>query len=127
MNADILFFFRDRMAALPIYQELEEKLFAQIPDVRIKVSKTQIRFSNRFGFAYVSFLPVRKAAERPAVWLTVSFGLDRGIEAPRIAAATEPYPNRWTHHVLVASAEEIDEELMEWLTKAAAFSAAKRR
>ena len=26
MNADILFFFRDRMAALPIYQELEEKL-----------------------------------------------------------------------------------------------------
>jgi len=127
MNADILFFFRDRMAALPIYQELEEKLFAQIPDVRIKVSKTQIRFSNRFGFAYVSFLPVRKAAERPAVWLTVSFGLDCRIEAPRIAAATEPYPNRWTHHVLVASAEEIDEELMEWLTKAAAFSAAKRR
>ncbi len=36
--------------------------------------------------------------------------------------ATEPYPNRWTHHVLISAAEEIDDELMSWIKAAAAFS-----
>ncbi|MDE6880134.1 MAG: hypothetical protein K2P20_02115, partial [Oscillospiraceae bacterium] len=40
--------------------------------------------------------------------------------------AVEPYPNRWTHHVLVASAEEINGELMGWVKEAAAFSRGKR-
>ncbi len=36
--------------------------------------------------------------------------------------ATEPYPNRWTHYVLISAAEEIDDELMSWIKAAAAFS-----
>ena len=46
--------------------------------------------------------------------------------SPRIAAAVEPYPCRWTHHVLIASPAEIDGELMAWVREAAAFSAGKR-
>ena len=126
MNTDILSFFNDHMDALPLYERLEGLILEQIPDVKIKVSKTQISFSNKRGFAFVSFNPCRSAKERPDVWMTVTFGLSYRKESSRIDAATEPYPNRWTHHIMVGSDEEIDDELMSWLREAAEFSASKR-
>ena len=109
-----------------MYEKLEEQILTGIPDVKIKVAKTQITFANKRGFAFVSFNPCRRGKERPEVWMTVTFGLGYRKESPRIDVATEPYPGRWTHHVMVGSAEEIDEELMEWIREAAAFSAGKR-
>ena len=126
MNADILFFFNDHMDALPLYERLEGLILEQIPDVKIKVSKTQISFSNKRGFVFVSFNPCRRTKERPEVWMTVTFGLSYRKDSPRIDVATEPYPNRWTHHIMVGSEKEIDAELMGWLREAAEFSARKR-
>ena len=126
MNVDILFFFNDHMDALPLYERLEGLILEQISDTKIKVSKTQINFSNKRGFAFVSFNPCRRAKERPEVWMTVTFGLGYRKESPRIDVATEPYSNRWTHHVMVGSEEEIDTELMGWIREAAEFSARKR-
>ena len=126
MNADILLYFNDHMDALPLYERLEGLILEQIPDVKIKVSKTQISFSNKRGFAFVSFNPCRRAKERPEVWMTVTFGLSYRKDSPRIDVATEPYPNRWTHHIMVGSEEEIDAELMGWIREAAEFSASKR-
>ena len=126
MNADTLFFFNDHMDALPLYERLEGLILEQIPDVKIKVSKTQISFSNKRSFAFVSFNPCRKAKERPSVWMTVTFGLSYRKDSPRIDVATEPYPNRWTHHIMVGSEEEIDIELIGWICEAAEFSANKR-
>ena len=126
MNEDALFFFSGHEAAIPIYEKLENRILAAIPDVKVKVSKTQISFSHKRGFAFVSFNPCRRAKERPEVWMTVSFGLRYQKQSPRIDVATEPYPNRWTHHVMVGSVDEIDDELMAWLIEAAAFSASKK-
>lgn len=126
MDNDILFFFREHMDALPIYERLEERIQTKIPDVKIKVAKTQITFAKRYGFAFVSFNPCRRAKDRPGVWMTVTFGLGYRKESPRIDVATEAYPGRWTHHVMVGSAEEIDEELLGWIQEAADFSASKR-
>ena len=58
--------------------------------------------------------------------MTVTFGLGYRKDSPRIDVATQPYPGRWTHHVMVGSAEEIDEELLGWIQEAAEFSAAKK-
>ena len=126
MNSDILFFFGEHMDALPLYEKLEEQILTGIPDVKIKVAKTQITFANKRGFAFVSFNPCRRAKERPEVWMTVTFGLGYRKESPRIDVAMEPYPGRWTHHVMVGNVEEIDEELMDWIKEAAVFSAGKR-
>ena len=126
MSDDILLFFSQRMEALPLYKKLEEQVLTEIPDVKVKLAKTQISFSNKRGFAFVSFNPCRRAKERPAAWMTVSFGLGYRKEAERIDIATEPYPGRWTHHVMVGSAAEIDDELLGWLKEAAEFSASKR-
>ena len=127
MDNDVLFFFGDRVDALPIYERLENAILTRIPDVKIKAAKTQITFANRRGFAFVSFNPCRKAKDRPAVWMTVTFGLGCRKESPRIDAATEPYPGRWTHHVMVGTPDEIDEELLGWILEAAAFSDTKER
>lgn len=127
MDNDVLFFFGDRVDALPIYERLENEILTRIPDVKIKAAKTQITFANRRGFAFVSFNPCRRAKDRPAVWMTVTFGLGCRKESPRIDAATEPYPGRWTHHVMVGTPDEIDEELLGWILEAAAFSDTKGR
>ena len=109
-----------------MYEILEDRILADIRDVNIKVQKSQITFANRHNFAFVSFLPIRKAKERPKVYITVTFGLSYKKESPRIDVATEPYPNRWTHHVLVSSIDEIDDELLSWIKEASDFSAIKR-
>lgn len=127
MNLDILYFFDGHMDALPIYEKLEGQILQRIPGAKIKVSKTQIGFSLKHGFAFVSFTPCRKAAQRPPVWLTVTFGLGYRKESSRIDIAVEPYPNRWTHHVMIGSADEIDEELMAWICEAADFAVHKSR
>ena len=127
MEEAAVFFFNHHAGALPIYKKLEEAILTRIPDVRIRVQKTQITFANRRGFAFVSFNPCRRAKDCPAVWMTVTFGLGCRKESPRIDAATEPYPGRWTHHVMVGTPDEIDEELLGWILEAAAFSDTKER
>ena len=126
ISSDELFFFGEKPAALPLYEEFAKRLLAEIDNVTVKVQKTQISFSNKYNFAFVSLLPVRKAKARPETWITVTFGLQYKKESPRIDVASEPYPNRWTHHMLISSVDEIDDELMGWIKEAAAFSAGKR-
>ena len=125
-DLDTALFFNEHPEASPLYKTLEDRMLAGIRDVAIKVQKNQITFANRHNFAFVSFLPVRKAKERPKVYITVTFGLDHKKKSSRIDVATEPYPNRWTHHILVSSEDEIDDELMNWIKEASDFSAMKR-
>lgn len=126
MTSETILFFQGHEEVLPLYNRLETALLERIPDMHIRVSKTQISFSVRRGFGAVSFNPVRCATQRPRVWMTATFGLSYRKESPRIDVVTEPYPNRWTHHMMISSEEEIDDELLDWLEEAAAFSAAKR-
>ena len=126
INGDVLFFFNEKPAAIPLYEAFAKRVLVEIDNVSVKVQKTQISFSNKHNFAFVSLLPVRKAKQRPETYVTVSFGLRYKKESPRVDVASEPYPNRWTHHMLVASVEEVDDELMGWIKEAAEFSASKR-
>ena len=125
MTEEAALFFAGKPGALELYEVFESRVLAEIDDVRVKVQKTQISFSNRHNFAFVSLLPVRRKAERPPVYITVTFGLRRRLDSPRIDGAAEPYPERWTHHVLIAGPEEIDDELMNWVKEAALFAAVK--
>lgn len=125
MTEDILFFFDKRKDALPLYETLESRIFREIENVRVKVQKSQISFYNRHLFACVSFAGLRKKKDCPESYIVVTFGLDKRVESLRIEAASEPYPNRWTHHLLISDAGEIDDELMAWIKSAADFSEKK--
>ena len=126
MTMDEMTFFDRDPAVLPLYEKLKDSILEEVPDARIEVRKTQISFFTKHMFAAVSFTPVRRAQDRPKHFLTVTFGLHYRAASPRIDAATEPYPGRWTHHVMIGSAEEVDGELMEWIREAAVFSSGKR-
>ena len=125
LSADELFFFDAHPLALPIYEQLRGRILDIVPSARIEVKKTQISFFNRYMFAAVSFTPVRRAKNRPYPYLTVTFGLPCRKDSARIDAAVEPYPNRWTHHVMIGSVEEVDDELLSWISEAAEFAANK--
>ena len=122
MDEQILQFFDRYPNAIPLYEKFEKCVEDLVPEVRIKVQKTQISFYNRHMFACVSFARVRRKKDCPDCYIVVTFGLEHKAESPRIDIATEPYPNRWTHHVLISELEEIDDELMGWIREAAEFS-----
>lgn len=126
MDQDALFFFEKAPGALPLYQTLEQKLQEILPGMTRKVGKSQISFYLGHQFGCASLLAVRKKREMPSPYLTVTFGLSYPLEHSRIAVRTEPYPNRWTHHVIVGSLEEIDQQLLGWLMEAAEFAASKQ-
>lgn len=126
MHTDTLLFFNEHEDAIPMYEKLEALIMKQIPEAKIKVSKTQISFSNKRGFAIVSFNSCRKVKDRPKVWMTVTFDLGYQKISHRIDVATEAHLNRWTHHVMVSGANDIDNELMSWICEAAEFAASKK-
>ncbi|MDO5511294.1 DUF5655 domain-containing protein [Corynebacterium sp.] len=117
-------YFGDRDAEREIYETFEAAVLKRWPETRIKVHKTQISFYNRHLFVVAS-LPYRRMKDWPEECLLVTFGLEHELDHPRIAVATEPHPRRWTHHVVVASPEDVDEELMEWVAAAWTFSMEK--
>lgn len=114
-----------RAEALPLYEALRARLAAELPDTGLRVQKTQITLAAPRVYGAVSFLPARRAAERPPVFITLTFGLGRREASSRIDQATEPYPGRWTHHVLIGDAAQLDAELMGWLAEAHDFAKAK--
>lgn len=125
MNEEVLYFFDKHPDALPLYETFERKVRGLDPDVLVKVQKTQISFYNKHMFACVSFARVRKKKDCPANFIVVTTSLNHKLESPRIDIATEPYPNRWTHHLLISDESEIDEKLMTWVGEAAGFAARK--
>ena len=125
MSEEVLYFFDKHPDALPLYETFEDKVRTIVSDVRIKVQKTQISFYNKHMFACVSFARVRKKKDCPENFIVVPISLNHKLESPRVDIATEPYPNRWTHHLLISDMSEIDEELMEWVEEAAEFAARK--
>ena len=125
VSMDELFFFDAKPKALPLYEAFRKAVLDRVPDARIEVKKTQISFFNRRMFAAVSFTPVRKKKDRPDPFLTITFGLPDRKGSARIDVAVEPYPNRWTHHVMIGAEEEIDSELLSWIEEAAVFAACK--
>lgn len=126
MDMDKVLFFDKHSGALPLYERFEEEVLARLEEVTIKVQKTQISFYNPRMFACVSFARVRNKKLCPDDYIVITLGLPHRLESPRIDVATEPYPHRWTHHILIADCSEIDGELMGWVEEAARFSAAKR-
>ena len=127
MSPDELLFFNEHPGALEIYAALRKALCAAGEDVRVEVKKTQISFFTRTMFAAVSFLPVRRAARRPKDFVTLTLSLPDRLDSARVDASSEPYPGRWTHHILLTDPGELDDELLGWIRAAAEFSARKRQ
>ena len=124
-DTDTLMFFDLHPEALPLYGALEDVIFTRFPEAGKRVQKTQITFFHRHVFACVSFARVRRKAELPENWLTLTLGLPYPLDSARVAVKTEVYPGRWTTHLVLSSPAELDGELLGWLDEAYEFSQRK--
>lgn len=121
---DEMMFFEPWPQLFELYEVLKTALKQRYPDMKIKVTKSQISFSNRHMFACVSG-PIKRKKDWPKEFVLVTFGLSHPLEHERIAMKALPYPNRWTHHVIITEPEDVDEELMSWISEAYYFSETK--
>ena len=122
MTTDEIMFFQAMPNMLPIYEGLVERMLCLLPDTVVRVQKTQITFQARHGFAFVS---LRRMRGCPKEFFILSFGLEDRLDSPRIAMAVEPYPHRWTHHLIITEEIDLDEEVMGWLKAAHDFALRK--
>ena len=90
-------------------------LYDSFHNVNKRVQKTQITFFNRHVFACISFAKVKRKAEMPKDYLVLTLGLPVPLDSERVAVKTEPYPGRWTHHIVISRPDELDEELLSWI------------
>lgn len=124
-DAETLLFFDGHPDALAMYQCFEERLYEAFPQANKRVQKTQITFFNRHVFACVSFARVRRKAELPNPYIVVTLGLPYPLESERVAVKCEPYPGRWTTHIVVGEVDELDDELFFWIGQAYGFAESK--
>ena len=125
-TADAGMFFDGHPAELALYEALFRRMDGAFPEGTVKVQKSQISFYGKHLFDAVS-LPIRRRKDWPDHCIQVTFGLSYPLNSARIAVAVEPYPNRWTHHVVVSEESQLDTELFDWLREAYEFSENKTR
>ena len=124
-EADVLAFFSGKPLEMELYNTLFRRMEEIFSDASVKVQISQISFYGRHRFSAVS-LPLRRKKNWPEHCIVVTIGLSHPLESPRTAVSMEPYPGRWTNHVLISEAAQIDEELLEWLKEAWVFAESKR-
>lgn len=125
LTPELLRFFDSSPEEFALACALLKRILAACPGSVAVVQKTQITLKNRHVFAALS-LP-RRSRDRKAHRLTLTLGLPRRLESPRVDLATEPYPGRWTHHVLLSAPEDLDPQMLSWVREAAAFAESKGR
>ena len=118
---DALTFFAGKSEEFKLFEAFDRLLHQQFSDLRVKVQKTQISYYNRHLFACLS-LPRNHFHNRPEHAILVTLGLSRPLDSPRVAYLVEPYPGRWTTHIVIGGTEDIDEELLCWLKQAHGFA-----
>ena len=125
MELLVLEFLRGDPRYIALFEAVERAVI-QLGESQMTVSKTQISWGNPKKFAFFS-LPFRRGASFPPGCAICTFGLGERVEHPRITQAVEPYPGRWTHHVVLTRPEEVDSQLRQWLAQAYLFAQDKGR
>ena len=111
--------FDDDPMCLELYRALEDIVTSELENVTVVWKKTQVSFFRKHMFMCASLLRVLRKSEMPYPYITVTIGLRRRLDNPRVAGCTEPYKGRVTHHIIISSESDIDSELMEWIREAA--------
>lgn len=114
-------FFAGSQLGVAVYERVLAVL-REVGPVQVRVSKTQVAFRRRRGFAYL-WLPERVLGQRAAGIVVLSFALGRADDSPRLKQVVRVAPTHWMHHVEVREVDDVDDEVADWLVEAAAAAA----
>ena len=107
--------FEDNPVGLETFRRVHATLEATHPDVTVRVSRSQVAFARRRGFAYL-WAPGRYL-RRPAAPVVLSIALDHRLSSERFKEVVHPGP--WMHHLEISSVDDVDDEVAGWLRLAA--------
>jgi hypothetical protein len=90
--------------------------------VEVPVTRSQVAYrSPRRGIAYLWVPGLYLRGQRPPPLLSPA--LPRPDPSPRWMQEAHPTPTRWTHHLEVTAADDLDDQVRAWLLEAAADAA----
>lgn len=107
-------FFNGKPVEAALFNQMEAWMKTFLGSYEMRVQKTQITFVNPRVFACISI------RWRKSILLTI--GLPDRIASSRVQQAVEIKPGRWTLHIKIANAAELDDELKGWICAAYAFA-----
>lgn len=108
-------YFEGHDDAMRLFETVRD-VVASIGPSEMRVSKSQIAFRRRVGFASV-WMPGRYLG-RWDVPLVLTVGLRRRDGSPRWKEVVQPAPGRFTHHLELRSSDEVDDDVRGWLEEA---------
>jgi hypothetical protein len=85
--------------------------------VKVRATRSQVAFRRRRAFAW-AWVPAIYLKGRDTAPLVLTLALRRRDPSPRWKEIVEPAPGRFTHHLELRSAAEIDEQVAGWLFEA---------
>ena len=99
---------------LTLYNAVAQAV-ADIGEASIRVTKSQIAFRRRTGFALLWRPGQYISSDVPAV---LSIALPQEVVSDRFKSVVHPSTRMWLHHIEVREAGQIDDEVRGWLTDA---------
>lgn len=112
-------FFRDAPSAARIHAAIERAV-DRIGPASERVSKSQVAFRRRIGFAW-TWLPRRYLGAQAAT-IVLSIGLRRRDRSARWKEVVEPASERFVHHLELARVGDVDAQVRAWLKEAWALA-----
>ena len=86
-----------------------------VGEAEVRVSKSQVAFRRRKGFAFVWRPGQYVDNDVPAV---LSIALPHELASARFKSLAHPSPSVWMHHLELAEPAEVDDEVRGWLAEA---------
>lgn len=102
-------FFREDEGRVALFSSIREAIEAFGASDE-HMGKSQISFGTKRKFAWV-WMPIHTGKGRPEGCLVLTLALRRRVDSDRVAEAVEPYPGRWTTHIIIADAKDMDDEV----------------
>lgn len=100
--------------AIETFRRVRDALMESHPEVTIGVTKSQVAFRRRRGFAFL-WRP-GQYLRRPAAPVVLSIAADVRLESPRFKEVV--HPGSWMH-LEINDADDVDAEVLSWLRLAA--------
>lgn len=113
---DVAAFFQGRADARRLFAAVRAAIDDAGPST-LRVTKSQIAFGRRRGFAWV-WTPDRWLRGSDLAPLVLSFALPRRARSRRIKEIVEPRPGRFMHHLELFEVDELDDQVRRWLRRA---------
>lgn len=108
-------FFAGHSLALAVYERVRSVL-TTMGSFEVRISKSQVAFRRRRGFAYL-WLPGQYLSA-PSAEVVLSIVLGRHDPSRRFKEVAHPARQHWMHHLEIQHVDELDGDVERWLREA---------